>query len=82
MQICISVLPMSLSVLIFIYGVISILPTLGIGRRKKMQRYYVPYRSLNPCVVHGVDLFAHADQTSIHEELGGIAHPLIATVVL
>ena len=39
-----------------------------------MQRYWVPYRSAKQYREHGLDLLAHAHQTSTNDELWGIAH--------
>ena len=61
---------------------ISVLPTLGIAWREKMKWYYVPYRSLKPYRVHGVELVVHAQQTATREEIGEIAYPLKATVLM
>ena len=44
--------------------------------------YYVPYRSLKPYRVMGVELKVHEKQSVDHDELGCVTFPLKASVVL
>ena len=70
------------SLVIFAYGVICILPTLGIAWGAKMKRGYAPYRSLKPYRVMGLGLLEQGQQSSTHDELGNVEYPLKDTVVM
>ena len=48
----------------------------------KMKWYYVPYRTLKPYRVMGLELSVQVQQSSIHAELGKVEYPLKATVAL
>ena len=47
-----------------------------------MKWYYVPYRSLKPYRVMGLELLVQVPQSSTHAQLGVVEYPLKATVNL
>ena len=68
------------SLVIFTYGVICKLPTLGIAWGGEMMRYYAPCRSLKPYREMDLEILAHGKQSATRGELGDVANPLKATV--